>query len=1300
VTPTMAIGVTLETLVIAASSVVRRTTLLAAILCSLAGTVLLTAAASAARVHVFERSMGTLGSGAGQMNLRATGEGVAGSGVAVSATSHLVYVADTENHRVDEFKDDGTFVRAWGWGVGGGSEFEVCMSSCAAGISGSEPGQFVAPAFVAVDNSGGSSGGAVYVDDTADNVVSKFTAEGALVGTWGNNGPLETPNGQLKGAPIGAGGTVAAFGELVGIAADSAGALDVLEKPGGEEPFHKMFQFAQDGTFITGFGTPRGSRPDGLAIDGKGQFFKVNGGGSVEQLAGAGGDVGQVTPEEGEAGRESFTPAGVAAYGSEPELFVAESTAVKRYAFTGTGEVVQPGGGAPCPVKPNPEFLSGFGCAPTETFGSSRLTAGGGAGVGVDASNATVYALDAAVGHVDAFPLEPPGPPAVANETVSEVTDDSARLEAEINPRSVAGEAGTEFRFEYGPCSGAPSSCLAGGYGSNTPVQSLPPSFEVGTVSAPLQGLRAGTTYHFRVVASNSHGLVEGAEHSFTTRSTGEFQLPDGRRWEMVSPSEMHGALIKPLGAPGLGIGATQAASQGGALTYAASSPTEREPAGYSSIQQMLSIRGAEGWSSQNVALPHAAAAASGNFPEVRIFSEDLSLVAMQPLDPFIPLSKAASEQTAYLRDDASGAYTPLVTGCPALGTPCTPAVEEHADVAPGTVFGQTAFGGGACPPAEVQCGPEFVGGTPDLAHVVLTAFVALKPGANAKALYEWGTGRPAAQQLQLVSLLPPGEPGGAELPAEEPHLGFSNGIPDQRGAVSAGGSHVFFTAGSHLYMRDTVAERSLEIDLPEPGCATCGRGAQAPEFQFASSDGVRVFFTDTQKLTSDGGEYPNPRSGSHGADLYVCEVHEDACALTNLAPSGGVLGELTGASEDGSQVYFAANGALTPGAVRGACKNGSLSTEAAPAATCDLYAESYKAGVWGPPRVVAALSGNDELDWAQIVESLVARVSPGGGWLAFMSQRALTGYDNRDTVSGRPDQEVFLYDALQGRLSCVSCDPSGARPHGVEYGAGGVNVPLLGNAGWTPDTWLGGSIPAWASYKDKQAIYQPRYLSDSGRLFFDSPGGLVSKDVNGTGDVYEYEPAGVGGCSASAGSGGVAFKLGGELAPGVIESAGCVGLVSSGSSSEESAFLDASEAGGDVFFISTARLSPFDTEGGLTTYDAHECTSSSPCTPRPPPPTPACSTEASCKAAPSPQPSIFGPSGSATFSGLGNVVPLPTKHKTAAEVRAEKLASALKACHRLKKRKRQHCKKRAHRKYLAYSHRNTTSSSSRRTGQ
>ncbi len=80
----------------------------------------------------------------------------------------------------------------------------------------------------------------------------------------------------------------------------------------------------------------------------------------------------------------------------------------------------------------------------------------------------------------------------------------------------------------------------------------------------------------------------------------------------------------------------------------------------------------------------------------------------------------------------------------------------------------------------------------------------------------------------------------------------------------------------------------------------------------------------------------------------------------------------------------------------------------------------------------------------------------------------------------------------------------------------------------------------------------------------------------NGKEDVYEYEPEGVGSCTYSS---------------------GCIGLISSGTSNQESAFLDASENGDDVFFMTSAQLVPADTDDAYDIYDAHVCSESSPCT-------------------------------------------------------------------------------------------------------
>src|SRR4029077_8041448 len=120
----------------------------------------------------------------------------------------------------------------------------------------------------------------------------------------------------------------------------------------------------------------------------------------------------------------------------------------------------------------------------------------------------------------------------------------------------------------------------------------------------------------------------------------------------------------------------------------------------------------------------------------------------------------------------------------------------------------------------------------------------------------------------------------------------------------------------------------------------------------------------------------------------------------------------------------------------------------------------------------------------------MTARVSPDGRWLAFMSQRSLTGYENHDARSGNPDEEVYLYDAEAQGLQCASCNPTGARPVGVEYGG---EARLVGGEQVCPSKpGLAANTPAWPPYKLASPRYQSRYLSNSGRLFFNSHDALT----------------------------------------------------------------------------------------------------------------------------------------------------------------------------------------------------------------
>jgi len=291
----------------------------------------------------------------------------------------------------------------------------------------------------------------------------------------------------------------------------------------------------------------------------------------------------------------------------------------------------------------------------------------------------------------------------------------------------------------------------------------------------------------------------------------------------------------------------------------------------------------------------------------------------------------------------------------------------------------------------------------------------------------------------------------------------------------------------------------------------------------------------------------------------------------------------------------------------------------------------------------------------------------------------------------------------VSGRLVCASCDPTGARPYGKKYsdeGGEGLENSLVGSFKvWYPGTWLAANVPTWTPQSYHNAVYQSRFLSDSGRLFFNTDDGLVPKDGNGQEDVYEYEPEGAGPenarCGPAAAGGSEVFEPEREFeAQGVkgVGGAGCVALISSGTSGEESAFMDASESGGDVFFLTAAHLVSGSIENGVSLYDAHECTTASPCTTETEVP-PECDTAEGCRAAPEPQPSIFGAPSSATFHATpapaaGAPAPpgpaVSTPKLTPAQVRAQDLAKALKVCKKDRSRaRRAACERTARKRYV-----------------
>jgi hypothetical protein len=408
-------------------------------------------------------------------------------------------------------------------------------------------------------------------------------------------------------------------------------------------------------------------------------------------------------------------------------------------------------------------------------------------------------------------------------------------------------------------------------------------------------------------------------------------------------------------------------------------------------------------------------------------------------------------------------------------------------------------------------------------------------------------------------------------------------------------------------------------------------------------------------------------------------------CRLKDLTPlpSGGsadVLNTISGISEDGSSVYFVANGVLAPGAVQGHCVHQAQEVAVA-GAKCNLYL--WHDGMITP---VAVLSNEDSGDWGSLhgsgrvagitanrpdLADVTSRVSPNGQYLAFMSQMPLVGYETLDAThsnEGIHDEEVYLYNASSQLLVCSSCD-SGGPPFGVHDTpiSGEGNGLLVDRRGDWLGQYLAGSIPGWTPLGVDGAIHQPQYLSDSGRLFFDSPDQLVPQATNGKEDVYEYEPERVGSCQ---------------------QAGGCVSLTSSGTASQESAFLEASEDGEDAFFITAQPLVAADHDTNYDLYDARVCTTSSPCF------SSEASSSSTCKGSSSCQPGSFpsptpGTPPTATINGAQQQALAFTKtkpqHTSAPKPasRAQLLAKALKNCRKERhKDARVNCEKLARKRY------------------
>jgi hypothetical protein len=1139
-------------------------------------------------------------------------------GLAVDDGSGHLYVADEANNRIDVFASDGAFLFAFGWGVdSGAAALETCTeaSTCQAGLAGSGPGQLDRPTGVSVDNDPASPNHHfVYAVDAKNARVQLFDPTSPpvkLVRSIGSAGEAEgqfvpgeisiaagpagvlyavdnirLPGDMIKqrlqrfeasGAPIPP-QAILFEGHLIfarGIAVDAAGNLWVADTNG----LHKY----TPPTWTQAIG-PLDSGSD-LTIDAAGNIYAA-------QAEGGFNDIGAYDPTGNILRRFAYTATSGGGFGNFINGLAAHTSAFGEFFFSQTTGAIngaityvfQPPPGpiaappsleikelgsakATAVAKVNPEgkatevrfeyltqaayeaqgnsFTGGATkSTPTKSLGAEGFTLKGTEallGCPDPASEAgkplskcltpetkyrwRVVATNAdgpGGGTVEGPPFTTKESPELGEVYATRVGTDTARLNGEVNPNSIPA---TGF-FEYVDDAAYQKDIGEGRDGFTAATKAptgAPLDFGAGegftTRGVAIYPLDPGTVYHYRLVADNQ--VVEpkiGQAEELRTFEPPESEscpaneasrigpgafLPDCRAYEMVSPLDKAGGDIRvretTLGAPAV---LEQSSDSGEKLAYGSiRSFGGAASAPFTSQYIARRVAGKE-WETHPIDSPRGRPVliTIQQFEtEFRAFSANLC-DAWQTTFAEPPLGEGgvAGFSNLYRRTDEL---------CSADGAGHYEALApiEPPKGLPGPSLGM-----------------ELLGVSADDEHAVFLANgkLAAQGTKGQSQLYESVRG----EAPRFVCILPGGGAVSVSCTAGSSSAGGHPGA--QIGRISSDGERIFWSS-SKIYVRIGGTQT---IPVSEEGEALSGTSGSW--FWGAAADGSKAIFSTT-----------DIEAGI--SDLYEFDV--DTEETEPIAK--GVLGVL-GISEDASRVYFASSEVLSGEETN---SNG----DKAQAGKANLYLHEG-----GSTEFIATLDG---ADLGHAVANLryldrTSRVSPDGAHAAFVSVAPLTGYDNKGAQSGKATEEIYRYDAATNELSCVSCNPSGARPAGPS------------------------AIPFWET-----GMHAARVLSEDGRrLYFESADALTARDSNGRIDVYEWEEAGAGGCD----------EADADFSP---AAGGCVELISSGQSPLDSRFVESSPSGDDVFFATGASLLPQDF-GVFDIYDAR-LSGGLPIPPTPPPP-------------------------------------------------------------------------------------------------
>lgn len=349
---------------------------------------------------------------------------------------------------------------------------------------------------------------------------------------------------------------------------------------------------------------------------------------------------------------------------------------------------------------------------------------------------------------------------------------------------------------------------------------------------------------------------------------------------------------------------------------------------------------------------------------------------------------------------------------------------------------------------------PSFysAGATNDLGHVLFEDTTRRVAAAAGLDEYAYGLYESTDGTLRLVDV----DSGGALISPYGAGLGAGVGYKSDH-AISSDGERIYFTTPSsiepapppydvrRIYLRESGAT-TTEISASQCTQPSCQGPVQDAEYQGAAVDGSVAFFTSHAQLTNDS---------TPGGGLYRYDVGDGELTLLTADatdPGGAAVEGEVANSDDGSIVYFVAQGKLAAGATSGSDN-------------LYVYDATTEATTF-----VATLDPSDFYLWNGSAIFKPAEVTPSGDDFVFRTPAPLSsGYDNAGHY------EIYRYDAPTRNLDCVSCLP------------------------------IGSSARSDVSFAEINGNLEHNISDDGSRVFFQTADPLVSADENTKLDVYGW---------------------------------------------------------------------------------------------------------------------------------------------------------------------------------------------------